>query len=196
MKQPFSPLLLVCAIAMSACAQTDTHQLDLLKDYDHDIWSGPDGWSNSQWQWKKILRWDRECDYVADVETYDLEQQGQLVTVMCVPGAYQPTYTLYTYQADDHYVRQLELGDPNSTDDPKKVIGRLHYNKALHQLAITSLSRGAGDCGVYRVFQLGDAKTPARLLERRERSCSDQPLSNDKASKEAVYDPTQWPLIK
>ena len=196
MKQPFSPLLLVCAIAMSACAQTDTRQLDLLKDYDHDIWSGPDGWSDSQWQWKKILRWDRECDYVADVETYDLEQQGQLVTVMCVPGAYQPTYTLYTYQADDHYVRQLELGDPNSTDDPKKAIGRLHYDEALHQLSITSLSRGAGDCGVHRVFQLGDARTPVRLLERRERSCSEQALPNDKASKEAIFDPTQWPLIK
>ena len=30
-----------------------TEGLDLLKNYDKDLWSGPDGWTEEQWAWKK-----------------------------------------------------------------------------------------------------------------------------------------------
>lgn len=197
-------ILSLSLLVMTACSQASVEEskgsvleseydkLDLLTDYDREIWSGPDGWDTVQWQWKKRLQWDKECDYVGSVETYDLQQQGKLVSIMCVSGAYQPVYYLYTYQPSSGYKRQLLLGDRQNIDNPKIINGLLDYDANTHQLAITTLARGVGDCGVYRVFQLYTAEDPVKLLERRERPCSNQPLPSDPPKE--VFTPKLWPL--
>ncbi|WP_086933618.1 DUF1176 domain-containing protein [Agarilytica rhodophyticola] len=172
----------------------DNNGLDLLKNYDRDLWSGPDGWDQQQWSWKRKLRWDKACDYVADIETYPLQNNTQLVQVMCVPGAYQPTYYLFTYDAATKTAKQLLLGDTANTDNSKEVVGNISFTVENLRLAIHSLSRGVGDCGSYRVYQMADAVTPPRLIEKREQACSESPLPENPPAE--LFDPKRWPLVK
>jgi hypothetical protein len=66
----------------------NTEGLDLLTNYDRDLWEGPAGWSDKQWKWKKRLRWNKKCDYVGEIEIHSVSKNQQLIQVMCVPGAY------------------------------------------------------------------------------------------------------------
>lgn len=174
--------------------QSNNEGLDLLTDYDREMWSGPDGWSNEQWQWKRQLRWDRECDLLAEVEVHPLSRSHQLVQIMCVPGSYQPMHYLFLYNTDNKTSTQLAIGTPETTDRTKEIWGHLSFNKESALLAITSLSRGLGDCGIYRVFNF---KTPGHLpilLEKRQRKCGKEPLP--KNPPEEFFIPEKWPLVK
>jgi|GEM_PF-2979180 len=182
----------------AATLPIDKTGLDILQSYDRDLWSGPEGWSEAQWRWKQRLKWDRDCDYVADVETYSLVAPFQLVTVLCVPGAYQPTYYLYLFDGDSQQGRQLELGFPASTDNPKEVIGTLQVDSAEKTLEILTRSRGMGDCGTYRVFHFNPAteltQAGFQLQQTRSRACRDHPAVKFEELPKSLFDYKNWPL--
>jgi len=51
-------------------------------------WDGPASWSDKQWKWKKRLRWNKECDYVGEIEIHPVSKTQQLIQVMCVCPAH------------------------------------------------------------------------------------------------------------
>lgn len=172
--------------------------LDLLSNYDRDLWDGPDGWTDEQWRWKRLLRWDKNCDYVASIDIHTISDTQELIQVMCVPGSYQATYYLFLFNKEGQTSTQLALGAPENTDNPYEISGHLSYDKKASQLSITSLSRGVGDCGVYQLFSFTStngstlaADEPPTLIEKRQRSCSE---TIPKTESKTIFDPTQWPL--
>jgi len=177
---------------------TKNEGLDLLSNYDRDLWDGPDGWTDEQWRWKRLLRWDKNCDYVASIDIHNVSDTQDLIQVMCVPGSYQATYYLFLFNKEGQTSTQLALGAPENTDNPYEISGHLSYDKNASQLSITSLSRGVGDCGVYQLFSFtstngstsGENGLPT-LIEKRQRSCSE---TIPKTDSKAIFDPTQWPL--
>lgn len=174
--------------------------LDILKDYDKDLWSGPAGWDEKQWHWKKLLKWDRYCDYVGEVEEYAINGQYQLITVQCVPGAYQPVYYLFLFNETTKESKQLKLGFPESTDNPKEVIGSISVDSAAMQMSILTLSRGIGDCGTYRVFGFyGTEKMESTLFqleEVRRQECKDLSSENIQELPEELLDYKKWPKVR
>ena len=176
---------IVSAYAETPVSISETASLDILTDYDRDLWAGPEGWSDEQWQWKKRLKWDKSCDYVGEVEVHPLSNGSELVQVMCTPGAYQPAYYLFIYEPQSTQSTPLLLGDERNTDDPKIINGVVSFDDASGQLTITSLSRGTGDCGVYRIYNIEN--NASILRERRVQECSE-------ASIHHRLDPKDWPL--
>lgn len=169
----------------------DISGLDILKDYNRDLWEGPDGWSETQWQWKKRLGWDKECDYVGEVTPYTLSDSIQLIQILCVPGSYQGMHYLYRYDTQDGSSQQLALGTADSTDNPQEIWGQLDFNAKNKRLTILTLARGLGDCGSYRVFSFDTPQSQPQLIEHRAQSC-DLPANNPD---EQMKTPEQWPLI-
>jgi len=167
--------------------------LDLLTNYDRDIWDGPDSWSDKQWEWKKRLRWNKACDYVGEVEVYTISKDHELVKVMCVPGAYQAMNYLFLYDLKSNSAKQLALGAPENTDQPNEIWGHLDFNEKSSLLSIVTLSRGVGDCGVYRVFNFKTPNFSPKLVEKRKRECSEEALPENPP--EAFFNPKKWPLV-
>jgi hypothetical protein len=172
--------------------------LDLLKNYDRELWSGPDGWSTEQWQWKRTLRWDKNCDYIGEVEVYNIDPKYQLVTVQCVPGSYQPTYYAYIFDKHSKESKQLSLGSTQNTDESKEISGTLNYNHSNQQLSILTLSRGLGDCGIFRSFDFKSGKdtqeSEFKLIESRERDCVNHNVDIEQLPGE-IFDYFSWPKI-
>jgi hypothetical protein len=175
-------------------------QLDILQDYDRDLWGGPDAWNEEQWRWKRLLKWDRNCDYVGDVETYDLNERLQLVKVQCVPGAYQAMYYLFLFDKTTQESKQLKLGHPESTDNPKEIFGEIEYDKAKQQMSILTLSRGVGDCGRYRLFNFISSDNLHKVVfqeaEMRKRGCTEYSVESLEEVPRSIFDYKNWPLVK
>jgi hypothetical protein len=178
----------------------DLPQLDILQDYDRDIWSGPDAWTDEQWKWKKLLKWDRNCDYIGDVKAHDINDRIQLVTVQCVPGAYQAMYYVFLFDKTTNGSKQLNLGLPQSTDNPKEISGTIEYNREKRQMSILTHSRGVGDCGTYRLFSLFDSDkldtAVFQQTEMREQECRDYGVDSVDQIPKSVFDYKRWPLVK
>lgn len=174
--------------------------LDILQDYDRDLWGGPDAWSKEQWRWKKTLKWDHHCDYLGEVETFDLQNKLQLVRILCVPGAYQPMSYLYLFDQNTRQGKQLELAADGSTDNPKESFGNIEFDSAKKQLSILTLSRGLGDCGTYQVYQLARLKSFADAsfepAEVRRKNCEDHAGKAFEELPKSLFDYKNWPLIK
>jgi len=178
--------------AMNTSNNVD-EDLDLLSDYDRELWDGPDKWTDKQWYWKRTLKWDRACDYVAEVDTREMTEALWLVQVMCVPGAYQPTYYLYLFAPAEKRSLQLALGAKENTDIANNVSGDLRYDSQHKKLHITTLSRGLGDCGVYQVYGFSERLEQPTLLEKRRRDCSEQPLPDNPPQE--IFDARKWPRV-
>jgi len=199
-------LLLLTGILATGCSsngltdeplsqQADSDKnLDLLTDYDRDIWIGPDGWTQEQWQWKRRLRWNKECDYLGEVSVFQMSSNKQLIQVECVPGAYQGMQYLYLYNPQDQSAQQLSLDTPGDSSNPYEIWGHLEFNNQNQQLSILSLSRGTGDCGSYRVYSFDNSTNHQQLIEHRIRECSEEALPDNPP--ESLFDPKQWPLIQ
>lgn len=176
----------------------DVSGLDLLTDYDRDIWSGPDGWSDEQWAWKRALKWDRECDYVGEVHVDDVSAHIQLVTVQCVPGSYQPMSYVYLYDKKAEIVKALDLGLPEISETPQEIWGNIGYDADNKELSILSLSRGMGDCGIYRVFEISNLNTveDANLSPKmtRQRACEDHGTKDLSQLPKEIFDYKKWPI--
>lgn len=185
--------------APSLADETALSDLDILRDYDRDIWTGPDGWTDEQWYWKKKLKWDRECDYIGLVETYDIDANYQLITVQCFSGAYQSSYYLYLFDKNSESNKQLQLGLPSQTDDLREVSGTIEFTSTNKTLSILSLSRGLGDCGTYRVFQFYPGPTldtsEFKNSETRSKSCQSYDIEIN-ALDGKIFDYKNWPLIQ
>lgn len=170
----------------------DKSQLDLLTDYDKDVWSGPDGWSASQWQWKQTLQWDRHCDYVAEVEAVDITKKLQVVTVQCIPGAYQPMHYVYLLDRPSNNHWQLKI---QSNESPQEIWGHIEINAPRSEITVLSLSRGLGDCGAFSRFKINpDAPQAFELIERRQRGCRALPNKPIEDLPKDWFDPKLWPL--
>lgn len=170
----------------------DKSKLDLLTDYDREIWSGPDGWSASQWQWKQTLQWDRHCDYIAEVEAVDISKTLQVVTVQCIPGAYQPMHYVYLFDKASNNHWQLEI--PNN-ESSQEIWGHIEINAARAEITVLSLSRGLGDCGTFSRYKINtDTPLAFELSERRQRSCRALPNKPIEDLPKDWFDPKQWPL--
>ncbi len=165
-------------------------ELDILKDYDRDIWTGPDGWTEEQWRWKRLLRWSKDCDYVGEVTVYSLKEGRQLVQVMCVPGWYQGKYYLYLFDPHDRTSTKLKLGLKGSSENQYDVWGNITFDPASHHIEILTLSRGMGDCGVYRVLEPNAKYSGVRLIEKRQKQCRPLPDNPD----ENIFDYKKWPV--
>lgn len=172
----------------SASVRPDRSDLDLLSDYNRDLWDGPDGWTDEQWHWKKRLQWDKECDYVGEVTLFLLSDRIQLVQVMCVPGAYQSMYYLYLYDSEDRSSKQLALGTLDSAEDLYQVWGRLEFDSSSKQLTVLTLARGMGDCGSYRVFSFDNSREQPELVEHRAKRCETHPQTSGQT-------PSEWPMV-
>ena len=175
-------------------------QLDILQDYDRELWSGPDTWTDEQWKWKKQLKWDRNCDYIGEVDTRDISDRLQLITVQCVPGVYQATYYIFVFDRITKKNRQLKFGLSQNTDSPKEVLGTIEYDEKKNQMSILTLSRGVGDCGTYRVFEytgLNDLDKELFLqTEKRIRKCKDYGIDSVEELPKSIFDYRSWPLVK
>ena len=173
----------------------DKSKLDLLTDYDREIWAGPDEWSASQWKWKQALQWDRHCDYVAEVEVVDITNTLQVVTVQCVPGAYQPMYYVYAFDKTSKNHRQLQIAKADSKKT-QEVWGHIEVDSTAAELSVLSLSRGIGDCGTFSLFKIDnpDAAQAFELIERRQRSCSALPNKPIEELPQEWFDHKRWPL--
>lgn len=170
----------------------DKSKLDLLTDYDREIWAGPDGWSASQWQWKQTLQWDRHCDYVAEVEAIDITKTLQVVTVQCVPGTYQPMHYVYLLDKSSNNHWQLEI--PNN-ESPQEIWGHIEVNANRSEITVLSLSRGLGDCGTFSRFKVDSGAPQAfELIERRQQSCRSLPNKPIEDLPKDWFNPKQWPL--
>lgn len=210
---PILVLLLITAI-LSGCQanpektnheeslnrETKHSQLDVLQDYDRDLWGDPDAWNEEQWRWKRLLKWDRNCDYVGDVETYDLNEKLQLVKVQCIPGAYQAMYYVFLLDTTTLESKQLNPGLPESTDNPKEVFGEIKYDSVNQQMSILTLSRGVGDCGSYRLYNFTGSEnlhgTVFREAEMRRQKCMDHTVESLEKAPESLFDYKNWPLVK
>ena len=157
------------------------------------IWDGPAGWSDKQWKWKKHLRWNKEYDYVGEVEIHSLSKTQQLIQVMCVPGAYQAMYYLFLYDSKSKSAQQLALGDPENTDKLSEISDHLELNKERPLLSIVTPFRGTGDCGIYRVYSFKEPNFSPELVEKRKRKCGKDPLSENLP--ESFFNPEKWPLV-
>ena len=195
-----STFVLACAPVANQLDQTesqpkestiDKSKLDLLTDYDREIWAGPDGWSASQWQWKQTLKWDRHCDYVAEVEVVDISKTLQIITVQCIPGAYQPMHYVYLLDKSSNNHWQLEIP---SEESPQEIWGHIEINAAQAEISVLSLSRGLGDCGTFNRFKVDiDAPSAFELIERRQQSCRELPNMPIEDLPKDWLDPKQWP---
>ena len=178
----------------------DLTGLDVLTDYDRDLWTGPEGWSDEQWKWKRQLGWDRECDYVGSVDAIDLGNQKQLIVVQCVPGAYQPMSYLYLFDSGQEKSKPLNLGLLESSEKLQDVFGTIDYNKNKKELSILTLSRGLGDCGTYRIFELSDAQsfdqTTFVLEETRQRDCENYGGKNFEDLPKEIFNFEDWPIVR
>ncbi|VAX02318.1 hypothetical protein MNBD_GAMMA19-1175 [hydrothermal vent metagenome] len=171
----------------------NTKGLDLLTNYDKDLWDGPAGWSDKQWKWKKRLRWDKECDYIGEVEVHPVSKTRQLIQIMCVPGAYQAMYYLFLYDSKSKSAKQLALGAPKNTDNPNEISGHLKFSEKNSLLSIVTLSRGIGDCGIYRVFSFKEPDFLPKLIEERKKECGEDPLPENPPK--SFFNPEKWPLV-
>ncbi len=171
----------------------NTEGLDLLTNYDRDLWEGPAGWSDKQWKWKKRLRWNKECDYVGEIEIHSVSKNQQLIQVMCVPGAYQAMYYLFLYDSKNKSAQQLTLGAPENTDKLNEISGHLKFNEERTLLSIVTLSRGTGDCGIYRIFRFKKPDFSPKFIEKRKRECSEN--SPPENPPESFLNPKKWPLV-
>lgn len=179
-------------------SSADHSDLDLLKIYDRELRSGPDGWSAEQWRWKKTLKWGKNCDYVADIETYEIDSKYRLITVQCVPGSYQPTYYVYIFDRHSKDSKQLLLGTTQNTDDPKEISGKINYNPSNQQLSILTLSRGLGDCGIFRTFNFKSGKdiqeSKFKFVESRARECVNHSVDIEQLPGE-IFDYLSWKIV-
>ena len=187
--------------------------LDLLTDYDRDMWDGPDNWTDNQWQWKKRLKWDKECDYLADISVYSFTSDFQLIQVQCLPGSYQPMSYLFTYQPASQQSEQLALwarasgayelsATGSSTTEssasgadtsPKAIWGHINIDQQQQSLSILSLDRAVGDCGIYRVFNFETSTHKLQLQTTRKQSCPNFLPPEDQL--EQLTDPANWPVL-
>ncbi len=109
-------------------------------------------------------------------------------------------YYLFLFDVITEKSKQLNLGLPDSTDNPREVIGRIEFNKTKQQMSILSLSRGVGDCGSYRLFDFINSndlnKAGFQQTEFRQQTCKNYAPENlDNLPKE-IFDYKQWPLVK
>lgn len=172
--------------------KSQSAELDLLTDYDRNIWGGPDAWSEEQWRWKRQLNWHHDCDYLGDVLTHDIAHGQKLVQIICTPGAYQPMQYLYLFDPKTQAHQQLALGDPGNTDNIKEINGRIEFHQDTNVLTILTLSRGTADCGVWRKFDFSQRQP--KLIAKHAKACSSTPLpANPPAD---LFNPEKWPEIK
>ena len=184
--------------ANSADSNNTDASLDLLTNYDRNMWPGPDGWSPEQWHWKRILRWDHECDYLADISLFDLTGSNQLVQVQCVPGAYQGLSYFYIYNKKQNTSAPVMFPDNSvaraSADKPFAVWGIIEFNSKQHHLKILHLSRGTGDCGTLEVYDFNRTPQKPVLIEMRQKTCSETALPDNPSPD--LFNPEKWPLVK
>lgn len=192
-------ILLIASFHLSACAglsgkaassdekvQRGLEQgLDLLVDYDRKSWPGPYSWNDEQWLWKERLNWGKDCDYIGDVEVYDIKPHEDFVVVTCVLGAYQPAQYLYLYDHQRNTPMQLSLR--SAEDDSLKIWGELEFSKETKVLTLFNKARGLADCGSYEVYDFKElTPTGPKLVEWRQKDCADTPSAD-------YTPPEHWP---
>ena len=195
-------ILLMASFSLSACAGLGSNPatndekvqqgleqgLDLLVDYDRQSWPGPYSWDDEQWLWKKRLNWSQDCDYIGDVEVYNIKLNKDFVVVTCVLGAYQPAQYLYLYDHQSKTASQLFLR--SAEEDSKKVWGDIEFNKEAKVLTVFSKARGLADCGSYEVYDFKELTSAGpKLVEWRQKECSDTPSAD-------YIPPEHWPKQK
>jgi len=89
--------------------------------------------------------------------------------------------------------QQLALGAPENTDKLNEISGHLKFNEERSLLSIVTLSRGTGDCGIYRVFRFIKPDFSPELIEKRKRECSEKSLPENPP--ESFLNPKKWPLV-
>ena len=153
----------------------DTSDLDILQNYNKDLWAGPAAWTEEQWQWKRTLKWDRQCDYLGDVTTVSTSLGYDIIQIICVTGAYQPTQYLFTFDPESKKYQQLMLGQFG--ESPQEILGHIGINTKSNTLSVLHLTRGTADCGIFREFQLKGLMEQPKLFLTRKQECSHIRLS-------------------
>jgi hypothetical protein len=113
------------------------------------------------------------------------------VQVVCVQGAYQSTQLLYLVDRglnkvgpiSLHTYRDLGKGKPKLVRE-RFILGTLDFNPRTGRLAVLDKFRGAGDCGIYSVFQLKKTYFIPRAI-RAKLNCNGK----------GPYDPSHWPQL-
>ena len=159
--------------------------LDILVDYDRESWPGPYSWNDQQWLWKERLNWKKDCDYIGEVDIYDIKPNQEFVIVTCVLGAYQAAQYLYLYNQEDDSSTQLQLRA--NDDNALKVWGDIEFDQESKLLTVFRKARGLADCGSYEVYDFNQLTSSGpRLIEWRKKECSE--------GKGDYTPPTKWPL--
>lgn len=158
------------------------------------------------------LEWKRACDTYVDYETgevvydpqpddefagargrlnvSDVSETEGLLSISCFFGAYQGSYALVYIDGDrTRLLRAPALdSDMQPMDETEASFAEIWWDDLASGTFFTfSKSRGIGDCGVYKEFEIGEADM-LRLLEVRYRDCSpDIP--------DPLPPPSEWPLV-
>ena len=159
--------------------------------------------------------WRRGCDTYADPETdelvYDpvdpdfenqagrgmlevlpMGEAGDLVSVMCYLGAYQPALVLVHFQGDDAHLVQTQLPDENDqpSGPPLATFGWIEVRPEAGTFTSFIKSRGIGGCGTFATYALGEGGD-AEAVEVRARACDDFGDEDE----EMDLDPRTWPVV-
>jgi hypothetical protein len=150
-------------------------------------------------EWRAILHWPRKCERdwargrepVSGIVLSPTATVRWLVEVTCTQGAYQGEQLLYLVDRGLHAegplvlraYRDLGKGKPRPVREAR-ILGTLDFNPGTGRLVVLDKFRGAGDCGIYSVFQLHKDRFIPRAV-RAKLNCNGK----------GPFNPTRWPLL-
>lgn len=131
--------------------------------------------------WRKKLTWNNDCEesfsvsYVgpeSGIEVYTLQNDLELVSVLCSAGAYQPSFLYYIVDKEAGSEKVIPLkftyyesadGQTLQSHPQSELWGEPIVDVSRGQLSILNLARQSGDCGSWAVYALH--RRHAELLE-------------------------------
>jgi hypothetical protein len=147
--------------------------------------------------WRAALHWSDDCeqgfaygDETGGVAVMEVAPQRSVVEVVCALGAYQgwQHYFLFdeTHEPPTARLLSLRVYGEDGFSDSAEIWGRSELDPARHELVVTNVFRGIGDCGVRSKYRF--AKDALELVEvRAQLACEDDP---------EPVEPEQWPIVK
>jgi len=155
-------------------------------------------------EWRKRLNWPQSCERAfaqtrdnsgaeTGIRSFELGNGWRLIEVRCAEGAYQPSQMFIGLSPAGATTAPLivpvvtfdDRGEPRWTNEPE-AWGTVEFDDTTHQVAITNVSRGLGDCGSQVAYRINtDGVAHFDVVSARGKACDDKAQS-----------PSAWPRIR
>ena len=150
--------------------------------------------------WRAVLHWSDDCeegfdygDATGGIDVMEIAPHQSIVQVVCTLGAYQgyQHYFLFDETTTPPVAKLLSLRIYGEDEHEKagfsttdEIWGRPELDSAKHELVLTNVFRGIGDCGVRSRYRF--ANGTAELVEvRAHLRCDGKPS-----------EPARWAVVK